>query len=538
MFSRMRDTFRLTSLALLLASTFVGAHEAGAQVSHVGFAPPAAQVYASFNQEGNNYSEVVHDVSLFRPECGSERVRWYELENQGGSAAAHAGIGDEHWARASATDVGGVAAEATVWLRITDPKDRATVKLDVTYKAHASANGFVEGESNYSNGMWHIYVGYLSRTPMATLWDNVSRCWPKNADWISDLILSPEVLHAWGYEQKEFDLATGEFKTHSGAWQFMYGESLGESTQSDDPVTVTIEVGTERSAVLTVQASASHGGEAAIDPIVVPNPENPEVIVEVVGVPAERTGRRPYDGISAEDLAARGIDPQPFINLGLVLPTAPQDAVPPSTTATASPGPNANGWNREMVSVALDATDNEGGSGVKEIRFAMSGATTGSEEVVQGSTATVQVSSEGETTVTYFAVDNAGNAEEAQTLTVRIDMTPPLLGGLPSAGCALRPPDHRLVQVAMVTASDARSGLAAGAPTVTATSSEPEVGTEAGDHAPDVVISGGAVKVRAERAGAGPGRVYTITASANDRAGNLARVTATCTVPHDRGKNK
>jgi hypothetical protein len=167
----------------------------------------------------------------------------------------------------------------------------------------------------------------------------------------------------------------------------------------------------------------------------------------------------------------------------------------------------------------------------------MSGAASGS-EVVQGSTATVEISPEGETTLTYFAVDNDGNEEEAQTLTVRIDMTPPVLGGLPAAGCTLWPPDHRLVHVAAVTASDARSGLVAGAPTVTATSSEPEVGAGAGDLAPDVVISGGAVQVRAERAGTGHGRVYTITTSAGDRAGNLARVTATCTVPHDRAEDR
>lgn len=347
------------------------------------------------------------------------------------------------------------------------------------------------------------------------------------------LLASPEVFHAWGYHVNEFDLATGEFKTRSGVWQFEYGRSLGETSQSEDPVTVPIQVGTNRANVLTVQASASNGGEAAIDPVITPHPDNPDVIVEIVGVPDGPIGRRPYDGISAEDLAARGIDPRPFINLGFVWPTVPEDTVPPSTTATPSPGPNAHGWNNGVVRVVLDATDNGGGSGVKEIRIALSGAASGS-EVAQGSSATVEISSEGETTLTYFAVDNNGNEEEAQTLTVRIDMTPPVLNGLPAAGCTLWPPNHGLVHVAAVTASDARSGLVAGPPTVTATSSEPELGSGAGDLAPDVVISNGVVEVRAERAGTGLGRVYTITASASDRASNLASATATCTVPHDR----
>jgi hypothetical protein len=44
------------------------------------------------------------------------------------------------------------------------------------------------------------------------------------------------------------------------------------------------------------------------------------------------------------------------------------------------------------------------------------------------------------------------------------------------------------------------------------------------------------VSVRADRAGGGTGRVYTITASATDLAGNTAAAAATCTVPHDQGK--
>jgi hypothetical protein len=47
------------------------------------------------------------------------------------------------------------------------------------------------------------------------------------------------------------------------------------------------------------------------------------------------------------------------------------DFTPPVTTASASPGPNANGWNNTNVTVTLNATDNPGGSGVKQIQFAL-----------------------------------------------------------------------------------------------------------------------------------------------------------------------
>ena len=50
------------------------------------------------------------------------------------------------------------------------------------------------------------------------------------------------------------------------------------------------------------------------------------------------------------------------------------DAVPPTTSASQSPAANANGWNNTNVSVTLNATDNPGGVGVKEIQFTLAGA--------------------------------------------------------------------------------------------------------------------------------------------------------------------
>ena len=184
------------------------------------------------------------------------------------------------------------------------------------------------------------------------------------------------------------------------------------------------------------------------------------------------------------------------------------------------------------MTIALSATDNAGGAGVKEVHYSLDGAATGS-QVVPGGSATVTISAEGTTTLTYFAVDNAGNQEAPQTVTVRIDKTAPTLAGLPAAGCSLWPPDHRLVEVGLVSAQDSLSGTA-GAPVVTVTSNEPANGTGDGDLEPDVLITGGAVQLRAERAGNGTGRVYTIKATASDLAGNTASATATCKVPHDR----
>jgi hypothetical protein len=51
------------------------------------------------------------------------------------------------------------------------------------------------------------------------------------------------------------------------------------------------------------------------------------------------------------------------------------------------------------------------------------------------------------------------------------------------------------------------------------------------------VIDGpSAVRLRAERAGAATGRVYTITVECVDVAGNVGTATTGVTVPHDRGQ--
>lgn len=134
-----------------------------------------------------------------------------------------------------------------------------------------------------------------------------------------------------------------------------------------------------------------------------------------------------------------------------------------------------------------------------------------------------------------FVSDAAGaHAFFAQPI---LDRTPPVISGMPPASCVLWPPNHKLIPVATVIATDAASGIASGSFQVTGTSNEPSDSSN-----PDIVItpngSGGyLVQLRADRLGGGTGRVYTLKATATDLAGNTATATTTCTVPHDQGKN-
>jgi len=110
------------------------------------------------------------------------------------------------------------------------------------------------------------------------------------------------------------------------------------------------------------------------------------------------------------------------------------------------------------------------------------------------------------------------------------DAVGPVITGMPAPGLELWPPDNKLVKVATITASDAGTGLAS--LNVTATSNEPEGNDK------DIFITGSGsqyvVELRAQREGSGKGRIYTITATATDKAGNKSTVTSTVTVPHDK----
>ena len=100
------------------------------------------------------------------------------------------------------------------------------------------------------------------------------------------------------------------------------------------------------------------------------------------------------------------------------------DATSPVSAATSDPGPNGIGWNNTNVVVTIHADDN-GGSGVRSITFSATGAQTISSTTINGSTANITISTEGATTISYYATDNAGNVESAKTLEVKMDKSPP-----------------------------------------------------------------------------------------------------------------
>jgi hypothetical protein len=102
----------------------------------------------------------------------------------------------------------------------------------------------------------------------------------------------------------------------------------------------------------------------------------------------------------------------------------PADAISPITTVEVSPTPNEVGWNQTDINITLTAADNSGGSGVKEIHYTLS---SNPEVISAGVGVVIPVTAEGETALSYYAVDQAGNNETEKTLTVKIDKTAPVI---------------------------------------------------------------------------------------------------------------
>ena len=123
------------------------------------------------------------------------------------------------------------------------------------------------------------------------------------------------------------------------------------------------------------------------------------------------------------------------------------------------------------------------------------------------------------------------------TVTVQ-DTTPPVIRRVLASPNVLWPPNHKMVPVRVTALVTDACGLVR-TRIVAIRSNEPENGTGDGDTAPDWEITGPlSANLRAERAGKGAGRVYTITVQAADESGNIATGRVSVTVPKSQGAKK
>jgi hypothetical protein len=205
------------------------------------------------------------------------------------------------------------------------------------------------------------------------------------------------------------------------------------------------------------------------------------------------------------------------------------DALAPETTAATSPSaPNGqNGWYTTNVGVTLSASDNC--SGVASTEYSTDGG-----ETWQPYAGAFTLSAEGTNVVLYRSTDIAGNAETAGSLVVKIDKTAPALS-LTATPDRVWPANNQPFEVSVAGAgSDATSGLASVTYVVT-----DEYGAPLS--IPARALAGAsaewaeALTVEASRRGDDrDGRLYRVTATVTDAAGNTTTAAADIVVPHDQ----
>ncbi|WP_224246005.1 choice-of-anchor A family protein [Hyalangium gracile] len=120
----------------------------------------------------------------------------------------------------------------------------------------------------------------------------------------------------------------------------------------------------------------------------------------------------------APELTGTDAKETPAFELTTVAPSLEGDTTPPQSTAVIEGRADSNGEYHNNVAVLLKATDDA--SGVQAIFWSMSGATTKSGQVNGAQGYLPAITARGTTTVTFYAKDNSGNVEAAQSVSIKI----------------------------------------------------------------------------------------------------------------------
>lgn len=142
------------------------------------------------------------------------------------------------------------------------------------------------------------------------------------------------------------------------------------------------------------------------------------------------------------------------------------------------------------------------------------------------------VSSGGDSLTFKLIVNDGVDSAPDEVIVNVLDLNDPPACDLAQVSPALLwPPNHKLVPVTITGVSDPNNNPV----TITitgVTQDEPVNGLGDGDTSPDAVIQGSTVRLRAERSGAGNGRVYEVHFSADDGQGGTCSGSAKASVPH------
>lgn len=144
----------------------------------------------------------------------------------------------------------------------------------------------------------------------------------------------------------------------------------------------------------------------------------------------------------------------------------------------------------------------------------------------------------GTTTNTFVLTNAEGNTATCSFDVVVYDSEPPVISGIGDQLSSLWPANHKMVPIHLnYNTIDNCGGSVVNELQIS--SNEPENGLGDGDTSPDwKIIDDHNILLRAERAGNGTGRVYTITIMSRDNLYNYSSKLVTVSVPHDKSNFK
>ncbi len=135
-----------------------------------------------------------------------------------------------------------------------------------------------------------------------------------------------------------------------------------------------------------------------------------------------------------------------------------------------------------------------------------------------------------------LTVDDGEIQDSCSSTVTVVDTTAPTIDAISANPSVLWPPNHKMTKVTVDFLSSNACDVEPLCRITGVASNEPESACDKKDEEPDWEITGDlSVKLRAERCGDGDGRIYTITVTCADAAGNTADATTVVTVPHDQG---